>query len=88
MRLANELMGKRYAPQAALLLATRPLDREADRAARLVDAVARNFSPSAPMTFRMVSNPGLRSPESALYVLRKEGRSEFQHLQQQRVTIR
>ena len=49
-------MGERCDGYAALLLATRPLDREADRAARLVDAVARNFSPRAPMTFRMVSN--------------------------------
>ncbi len=29
-------------------------------------ASACNFSPSAPMTLRMVSKPGLRSPESAL----------------------
>lgn len=46
-------MGERCDPQAALPLATRPVDREADRAARLVDTVARNLSPSAPMTFRM-----------------------------------
>lgn len=34
-------MGEQYDPQAAVLLATRPLDREADRVARFVDAVAR-----------------------------------------------
>lgn len=34
-------MGERYAPQAALLLTPRPLDHEAERAARLVDVALR-----------------------------------------------
>lgn len=46
-------MGERCDAYAAILLATRPLDREADRVARLVDAVACNFIPSAPMTLEL-----------------------------------
>jgi len=46
-------MGERCDHQAALRWLIRPVDREANRAARLVDSVVRNFSLRAPMTFRM-----------------------------------
>ena len=57
---------------AARLFVVRLLGRDVDARGRLRDASACNFSPNAPITLRMVSKSGLRSPESALYRLSRE----------------
>jgi hypothetical protein len=59
-------------PHAARPFAERPPEREPEWMPRSADASACSFSPSAPITLRIVSKPMLRSSERALYKLSYE----------------
>ena len=73
----NLALRRSEAPYAARRFAVRLFDRDVDARSRPLGALACNVSPSAPITLRMVSKSGLRSPESALYRLSRDRPASF-----------